>query len=146
MTKVQKADSAARRKAIIIVIISAIAGSLLIVVFESFCVQLYEWLLFDHGKSVYRLRILLILAAAFGAIPLFACSVYLWSLGCRALNYQRFPLPGQRVIRDTPILEGQAAMMRGRVLKTLAVFLAVAGVMLCFVFLWLISIHKELAT
>jgi len=34
--------------------------------------------------------------------------------------------------------------MRGRVLKTLAVFLAVAGIMLCFVFWWLISILEEL--
>ena len=86
----------------------------------------------------------MILTAGFGAIPLFAFSVYLWSLGCKVLNYQRFPLPGQRVIRDTPILEGQAALTRGRVLKTLAVFLAVAGVMLCFVFWWLISILEEL--
>jgi hypothetical protein len=107
--------------------------------------QLYEWLLSDHGKSAHRLRILLILAAALGAIPLFAFSMYLWSLGRKVSNYQRFPLPGQRLIRDTPILEGQAAMTRVRVLRTLAVFLAVAGVMLCFVFLWLISILEELA-
>ena len=46
MTDVQKADSAARRKAITIVIICAIVGSLLIVVFETYRAQLYEWLLF----------------------------------------------------------------------------------------------------
>jgi hypothetical protein len=119
-------------------------GSLLIVVFETYRAQLYEWLLSDHEKSAHRLRILIVLTAGFGAITLFAFSVYLWSFGCKVSNYQRFPLPGQRVIRDTPILEGQAALMRGRVLKTLAVFLAVAGIMLCFVFWWLISILEEL--
>ena len=144
MTDVQRADSAARRKAITIVIISAIVGSLLIVVFETYRAQLYEWLLSDHEKLAHRLRILIILTAGFGAITLFAFSVYLWSFGCKVSNYQRFPLPDQRVIRDTPILEGQAALMRGRVLKTLAVFLAVAGIMLCFVFWWLISILEEL--
>ena len=144
MTDVQRADSAARRKAITIVIISAIVGSLLIVVFETYRAQLYEWLLSDHEKLANRLRILIILTAGFGTITLFAFSVYLWSFGCKVSNYQRFPLPGQRVIRDTPILEGQAALMRGRVLKTLAVFLAVAGIMLCFVFWWLISILEEL--
>ena len=144
MTEVQRADSAARRKAITIVIISAIVGFLLIVVFGTYRAQLYEWLLSFHGKSAHRLRILIILTAGFGPIPLVAFSVYLWSFGCKVSNYQRFPLPGQRVIRDTPILEGQAALMRGRVLKTLAVFLAVAGIMLCFVFWWLISILEEL--
>jgi hypothetical protein len=93
---------------------------------------------------VHRLGILIVLTAGFGAITLFAFSVYLWSFGCKVSNYQRFPLPGQRVIRDTPILEGQTALMRGRVLKTLAVFLAVAGVTLFFVFWWLISILEEL--
>jgi hypothetical protein len=144
MTDVQRADSTAWRKAIIIVIISAIVGSLLIVVFESYRLQMFDWLLSDHGKLAHRLRILIILAAAFEAIPLFSCSVYLWPLGCKILNYKRFSLPGQRVIRDTLILEGQAAMKRGRVLKTLAVFLAVAGVILCFVFWRLIAILEEL--
>jgi hypothetical protein len=144
MTDVQKADPVARRKAIIIVIVSAIVGSLLIVVFESYRAQMYDWLLSDDGKLAHRLRILIILAAAFGALPLLAISMYLWSLGCKVSNYQRFPLPGQKAIRDTPILEGQAAMTRGRVLKTSAVFLSVAGVMLCFVFWWLILKLEEL--
>ena len=146
MTDVQRADSATRRKTITIVIISAIVGSLLIVVFETYRAQLYEWLLSDHEKSAHRLRILIILTAGFGAITLFAFSVYLWSFGCKVSNYQRCPLPGQRVIRDTPILEEQAALTRGSVIKTLAVFLAVAGVMLCFVFWWLISMLEELVT
>ena len=137
MNDVQKADSAARRKALIIVIISAIVGSLLIVVIESYLDKLYDWLLSEHGKLGPRLRILLMLTAAFGAIPLFAFSAYLWSLGCKVLNSQRFPLPDQKVIRDTQILEGQAAVSRGRLLKALAACLAVAGVMLCFVFLCL---------
>ena len=124
MTDVQRADSAARRKAITIVIISAIVGSLLIVVFETYRAQLYEWLLSDHEKSAHRLRILIILTAGFGATTLFAFSVYLWSFGCKVSNYQRFPLPGQRVIRDTPILEGQAALMRGTRFKDLSSLLS----------------------
>ena len=143
MTDLQRADPAARRKAIIIIIISAIVGSLLILTFESYQAQLYDWLLSDHGKLEYRLRILFTLAAVFGAIPLFAFSAYLWSLSCKVSNSQRYPLPGQRVIRDTPIHEGQATKTRVRVLKTLAVFLAVAGVMLCFVFWRLFSMLEE---
>jgi hypothetical protein len=140
MTNVQRADSTARRKAVIIVIIIAIVGSLFIAVFEGYRTQLYDWLLSDYEKSTHRLRVLIILTAAFGAITLFAFSAYLWFLGYKVSNSQRFPLPGQKVIRDSAILEGQAAVKRGRLLKAIAVFLAVTGVMLCFVFWKLISI------
>jgi hypothetical protein len=57
ITDVQRADSAARRKAIIIVIISAIVGSVLIVAFESKRSHLFDWLLSDQEKSVHRLKI-----------------------------------------------------------------------------------------
>lgn len=144
MTDVQRADSATRRKAVIILIIAAIVGSLIIAIFESYRPQLYDWLLSDQGKSAQRLRLLIILTAALGAIPLLAFSVYLWSFGCKVTNYQRFPLAGQKVIRDALILEGQAATTRGRVLKILAVCLGVAVFMLCLVFWWLISILEGL--
>ena len=145
MTDVQRADSAARRKAIIIVIISAIVGSVLIVAFESNRAQLFDWLLSDQEKSVHRLKILIIFAVAFVAMPLFAISVFLWSLGYRVSSYQRFPLRGQRVIRDTTIIEGQAVVTRGRILKTFAVFLAVASVILCFILWWLTTKLEGLA-
>lgn len=53
MTDIQRADSAARRKAIV-VIISVIVGSLLIVVFETFRTQLNEWPLSDHERRANR--------------------------------------------------------------------------------------------
>lgn len=143
MTDTQRADPAARRKAIIIIIISGIVGSLLILAFERYQTQLYEWLQSDYGRSAHRVKILIILAAAFGAVSLFSLSTYLWSLGCKVSNSQQIPLPGQRVIRDTPILEGQATMTRVRVLKTIAVLLAGAGVMLCLVFWRIFSILEE---
>ena len=144
MTNIQKTNPVARRNAIIIVTVSAIAGFFLILVIQSYRSELHQWLLSDPGKPVHRLKILIILVAAFGAIPLFSFSVYLWILGCKVSSFQRFPLPGQRVIRDTPILEGQSAMARANFLKTLAVFLAAAGVILCFVFWRLLSKLDEL--
>lgn len=144
MANVQKADPVARRKAIIIFIISALGGSLLILIFESYRAPIYDWLLSDDGDLAHRLRILIMLAAAFGALAPLAFSMYLWAFGCKVSNYRRFPLPGQKVIRDTPILERQAAMTRGSVLKISAVCLAVTGVMLCFVFGWLILKLEEL--
>jgi hypothetical protein len=97
-----------------------------------------------NGKAVHQLRILILLSAVLEAIPLFSFLIYLWSLGNNiSKHHRRFPLPGQKVIRNSPILEGQAPMTRGRVLKTMAVFLAISGVMVCFFLWWLISILDE---
>lgn len=43
------------------------------------------------------------------------------------IRVERFPLPGQKVVRDTPVREGRAAIVHGRVLQALAVLLAVAA-------------------
>jgi hypothetical protein len=41
------------------------------------------------------------------------------------LRARQFPPPEYRVIRDTPVIGGQAAVLRGRGLKVLAVCLGV---------------------
>ena len=60
---------------------------------------------------------------------------YLWSLGAKVLRARQFPPPGYRVIRDTPVIGGQAAVLRGRGLKVLAVCLALASALL-WLLLW----------
>ena len=70
------------------------------------------------------------LSAAVLSAPLVAFAVYLWSLGAKVLRVRQFPPPGYRVIRDTPVISGQAAELRGRALKVLAVRLGVASVLL----------------
>ena len=54
------------------------------------------------------------LSAVVLSAPLVAFAVYLWSLGAKVLRARQFPPPGYRVIRDTPVIGGQAAVLRGR--------------------------------
>jgi hypothetical protein len=138
MAAIQKADPAARRKALVIILIGVIAGAFLIFGFQRCRTVLIDWLLSDQEQLAYRIRLFCFFIAVAGSVPLFAYSAYLWSYGCKVMRAQRFPLSSDRVVRDTPILEGKPAIYRGRVIKVLAALLAVFGVIL-FVALWRIS-------
>lgn len=74
------------------------------------------------------------LAAALSA-PLLAFAAYLWSLGSKVLWAREFPPPGSRVIRDTSVIAGKAAVLRGRALRALALGLGLASGILCLL-LW----------
>ena len=132
MSKIQKADPGARRKALLIVGLGIMIGALLIIGFERFRTPLLNWLLSKPEKLLYRVGLFCFFSSVLGSAPLFGFSVYLWSLGGRVTRFKRFPLPGHRVVRDTPILEGQAALARGRVFKIMAVLFGAAAVMLCY--------------
>lgn len=77
-----------------------------------------------------------ILAAAFvwtGAIAvasLLGLALYLWRIGARICAAARFPLPGARVVRDTVVLHGGAALRRGRFLQWAGAALAVCALAL----------------
>jgi hypothetical protein len=139
MAKVQRADPAARRQAVLFVAIGALVGALLMVGFERYHTPLRDWILSEPEQSGHRLRIVFLLSAACLSAPLFGFAAYLWSFGGKVLHAQQFPPPGHRVIRDTPNLQGQAAISRGRSFKILAVCLGVACALLWFLFWRLVS-------
>jgi hypothetical protein len=53
-------------------------------------------------------------------LPLAGAALHLWSLGARVVRAARFPPPGLAVVRDTPVLTGEKAVVRGRLLRGLA--------------------------
>ena len=131
-----RADPRARRKAVFLIIVGTLIGAVLIVSFERYRGELHEWLLAD--PSGHRIQLLLYSLAVLGAVPLIAFALYLWVLGVRVVQAQQFPPPGQRVVRDTAVVTGEAARSRGRVLQGLAIaFVTVAG-LLCFL-LWRVA-------
>ena len=133
MTEVRRADPAARRQAVVLVVLGAVVGALLILGFERYRTPLRDWLLSEPGELGYRVRLVFFLSAAVLSAPLVAFAVYLWSLGAKVLRARQFPPPGYR---DTPVIGGQAAVLRGRGLKVLAVCLALASALLWLLLLW----------
>jgi hypothetical protein len=139
MTEVQRADPVARRHAVWSLVIGAIVGALLIVGFERYRLPLQDWVLSEPEEVAPRLKLLLFLCAGLLSAPLLSFAAYLWWLGSRVLRAHQYPPPGQRVIRDTPMLHGPAAVSRGWGFKILAVCLGGACVGV-WVLLWRLAL------
>ena len=130
LTEIQRADPVARRQALLIVMLGALVGTLLIIGFEHYRGPLRDWLLPEPGEPAHRLKLVLLLTTVILSAPLAAFAAYLWSLGSEVLRTQQFPPPRSRVIRDTPVIGGRAAILRGRSLRALALCLGVASALL----------------
>jgi hypothetical protein len=135
MTGVRRADPDARRRAVLLVVAGATLGSILIVGFEHYRGPLRDWLVSEPRDLAHRLTLVFLLAAALVSAPLLAFAVYLWSLAGQVLAAKTFPPPGFRVVRDTPVVEGRAAVLRGRALRIVALGLSAASVLVCLL-LW----------
>ncbi len=121
--KIQKADPAARRRSLLFVGLAGIVLLLAGLVFGFDSTDrigaIAEIILESPRRSV--------IAMAVGAVPVVLFAIYLFVIGARVIRAERFPLPGQAVVRDTPIREGRAAVVYGRVLQALAVLLMLAA-------------------
>ena len=137
MNEVRKADPGARRRAILVVVFGAALGALLILGLEELREPLHDWVRSDRAETAPRARLVLLLSAALLAVPAIVAAVYLWRLGARVLRTRQFPPPGFRVIRDTPVFEGDAAATRGYAIQALALCLGLGAALLCLFFWWL---------
>jgi hypothetical protein len=135
MNELQKADPEARRKAILVLVFAAALGGLLISGFDHFREPLREWLQSDPAETARRARLALSVSMLVLSVPAIAFAIYFWLLGRKVLLAQQFPPPGYRVIRDTPVVRGAAAVARGHAIQILAVCLGVAAGILC-LFIW----------
>ncbi|HXJ82626.1 MAG TPA: hypothetical protein VMS64_28555 [Candidatus Methylomirabilis sp.] len=130
MPDVMKADPSARRRAIVTAFLGVLVGALLIGGFEWYRDSLRGWFTSRPAEMPRRLRLLFLLGGTLLSAPLVVWAVHLWSLGTKALRARQFPPPGYRVIRDTPVLGGRAALSRGRLLRGLSVGFGVTAVLL----------------
>jgi hypothetical protein len=135
MNEVQKADPEARRKAIWVLIFAAALGGLLISGFEDFREPIREWLASDPAQTTRRAKLALAISILVLSVPVIAFAIYFWLLGRKVLVAQQFPPPGFRVVRDTPVVHGAAAVTRGHAIQVLAVCLGMGAGILC-LFIW----------
>jgi hypothetical protein len=135
MNEIQRADPVARRRAVWVVVIGSLIGGVAIFAFERYRPGLEQWLVSDPDLLAPRLTTVTLFLAVIITAPLFVVAAYLWVRGTSVCRYQRFPLQGERLLRDTPVVRGQAAAVRGRVLQFFAVGLAVMATLLAWV-LW----------
>ena len=129
---IQRADAGTRRRAIWIVVLGIAAGAVLLLWFEQSLPALIAWATGNPNQGAARAKLLLALIGTVIVVPLAGFAAYLWFLGERISKSGRFPLPSMKVVQDTVVVTGQAAVTRSRFVKALAVFLAISVIgMLC---------------
>ena len=109
MAEIRRADPTARRQALALVVLGAVIGTALLFAFELYREPLLGWL----RAQPSRVSVAFLLVAVTLSIPLSALAVYLWSLGARVERAELFPPAGLRMIGDTTVIAGSAAVRRG---------------------------------
>lgn len=129
MPDIQKADPMARRRAFLILSVAAVIGAAGVLLFERYRAKL-ERLIEDHADVLLAHPAVAAAALVVLTLPLYAATIALWRLGAAVVTAQRFPPPGQPVVRNTVVLRGWKAVYRGRVIQVLASVLLLAGLSL----------------
>jgi hypothetical protein len=126
-TPIQRAEPGARRRAVAVLVGLACVGALLIAAAGHYRDAVRDWILTDPQAAAGRVEMVLQLAIVLTVAPLLVFGAYVWRLGSSVCREQRFPLAGQRVVRDTPIVSGAVAVRRGVRLQWVGVGVIAAG-------------------
>ncbi len=143
MNEIQKADPKARRRALLTVAIGTFVGASFIFGFESYRSVLHEWILSEPGQSSDKIKLVLLTVAAVLSAPLLVFGAYIWVLGVSVARTQQYPPPAMTVFRDTRVVRGRPAVLRGNIMKVLAVCLIVAALVTPVVFWRLAVVFSE---
>ncbi len=117
---VQRADPKLRVVSIAVVIVALVLGVVLWVVLQRWLSELKQ-----VPASVAQAQLLTAFVWAIGSACV-ACvwlAASLWRSGAGIRRAAQWPLPGSRVVRDTPILRGDTAVARGRLMQIAGVVL-----------------------
>ncbi len=135
MGDIQRADPVLRRRALWLLIAGIVMGGVVIAGFEHYRPWLQRWLVSEPAYFKHRLLLVTTILIAATSIPLVAASAYVWRRALRARVARRMPPPGERVIRDTPVLVGEAALRQARIQQRIAVALSICAIALAML-LW----------
>lgn len=129
--EIVRADPALRRKALLILVGGALAGTA-VIGFGLPALQAWATEQIAAGRLGIRRLICfgmgpVIVALASGVI---ASGLNMIHIGRRVLAAERFPPPGLRVLRDTPVIDGPRAVFLGRSQTFIGAMLLVCAVVL----------------
>ena len=137
MNDIQKADTKARTRAVIITFAVIVIGLCLMILFERNQDRLVDWFVANMAIIYDNTGVVAAAVSAFFA-PFYVVAGYLFLIGHRVTDSRRYPPPGQHVIRDTKIMEGHAAVTRGRLFQALSIMLALAVTVAIALFVYLV--------
>lgn len=111
---VQRADPQLRVAALFVLVFTLVAAVALLVVLQRWLAAVTQL-----PAAAAQAQLLAAFAWAIGSVcaAMLWLAASFWRSGGRVRRTAQWPLPGARVIRDTPILRGDAAVTRGRVMQ-----------------------------
>ena len=115
------ADKTYRRKVLVICIVLFSLGGLLIGWVLPWAKEYLHRLDPETALSVMKVTLVV------GFLSVVPFGLYLLAFGCKVMEHERFPPPGVKVIRDTKLIEGEKARVRGRLLVVFSLILIVFG-------------------
>ena len=141
---IQPADPAARKRAVWFVLFVAVLGGALALALVFREAQINQWL--NQNAEILIQQPGIIYSVLFIAmLPLTGGAVYMYRLADRIIRSQRMPPPGQKVIKDTPVITGRKAVRQGRGLKFLSTLMGLIGLLLPFgIVVMLMMLQKSL--
>lgn len=122
MKQIQKADPATRRLTIRLVVVMFVVGISMISLLEINQQNISHWFEANIDDMVNNAW-LVIIACLVMIAPIVIFALYLFQFGLSCIRSRRFPPPETRVIRDTPILEGDTGARRGQIIVGLSIML-----------------------
>lgn len=78
-------------------------------------------------EKITRLAITIAVLVLTAALVTWAAAAYLWRVGVKVRRSRSFPPPGTRVCRETAVIVGTRACVRGIIMQVLGAALALGG-------------------
>jgi len=119
--EIQRADTRLRRVTIVVILLAAIAAAGVILIAHDWMMQ--QALASTPEQLVAQMRRWLGWASIGCGACLLALATHAWRRGRAAIAQRRWPVANARVLRDTPVKHGDAALGVARLLNLVALML-----------------------
>jgi hypothetical protein len=122
-TEIQRADIGLRRVTLIVLILATLAAAGLVLLARNWMIA--KAIASTPQELVVQMRFWISIASMSCGLCLLLLAAYTWRLARRASTQRRWPLAEARVLRDTPIRHGDAALATARLLNMVSLLLFV---------------------
>lgn len=129
--EIQPADPAARKRALWIVFASLALVLVLALVAYGKEDPVEKWLS-ENTEAIASSPGIVFIVTFILMTPIIGGAIHTYRLAGRIVQSQRIPPPGQKVIKDTPVITGRKAVRQGRGLKLMAALMGLFGLLLPF--------------
>ncbi len=137
--KILRASTKYRWLIMVIFLAMVLLGWLFLQMTQTYIQDLKQLSQHAPEQALNKSSFLLVFISMMAGFPAVGIGTYFLYQGNQIRRARQYPSPGTRVLKDTPVLEGTPAIMRGQLIMGLGGFVVVSGLGLPLVALWLMD-------